>query len=578
MIKGFILIFLLGASATYCIAQHNKAKSAAIIVTGKVLSQADSNLVKELFFDGLHEKIVNNFQRASTNFNKVLEIDPANDAAMYELANIYHTQNQEADAERLIRMAVTVQPENNWYWLLLADIYKQTQNMAQLVPVFDELIRLSPANEDNYFDKANALLMQNKVNEATAVYNSIEKLYGSSEDLSNARQRILIQQGKPGKAAAELEKLVISNPSDLGNYLSLSEIYAKSGKRDQAIAVLQKAALADPANALVRLSLADHYRALNKPDDAFIELKVAFADPNLNIDDKVRIILSFFPQFADYKARAYADELASITAKTHPDDPKAFSVYGDVLYQEQKYSEAKEEYKKALVLNDQVYQIWEQVLRIDITESKFKDAITDGEAALAIFPNQAPLYLFSSIAYAQSGNHEKAIAYLKNAADLETENKDVISQIFSGMGDSYNALKRYSESDQAYEKALAADPDNSYTLNNYAYYLSLRGENLEKAAKMSKRSIELDPGNSSSEDTYAWILFRLKKYADALIWIEKAMISGKVVNAVQLEHYGDILFFLGNKEQALLQWTKARQAGSASEKLNQKINEKKYIE
>ena len=140
------------------------------------------------------------------------------------------------------------------------------------------------------------------------------------------------------------------------------------------------------------------------------------ADQNLNIDEKVRIILSFFPQFADYKARAYADELAFITAQTHPNEPKAFSLYGDVLFQEQKYPEAIAVYKKALVLNDQVYQIWEQVLRIDITESKFRDAIKDGEDALAIFPNQAPLYLFTSVAYAQMHNHEKAIAYLKNAA------------------------------------------------------------------------------------------------------------------------------------------------------------------
>ena len=550
----------------------------AVIVAGKVLSQADSNLVRQLYFDGLHGKIVNNFQLASEYFNRVIQIDPANDAAMYELANIFHTQNQDIEAERLIRNAVTVEPENKWYWLLLADIYKQTKNLTQLVLVFDELIRLSPDNEDYYFDKASALLMQNKVNDATSVYNQIEKFYGSSDDLTQARQRILIQQGKPAKAASELEKLIASNPNDLGNYLSLADIYAKGGNKDQAIAVLKKAVIIDPDNAIVRLSLADHYRALDKPEDAFIELKVAFSDPTLDIDEKVRIILSFFPLFADYKMRAYADELAAITSKIHPDDPKAFSVYGDVLYQEQKYPEAKEAYKKALVLNDQVYQIWEQVLRIDITESKFEEAIKDGEAALAIFPNQAPLYLFASVAYAQQHNHEKAIDYLKNAAALETEDKGIIAQIYSGMGDSYNALKRYRESDQAYEKALEIQPDNSYTLNNYAYYLSLRSENLEKAAKMSKRSIELDPNNASSEDTYAWILYKLKNYKEALIWIEKAMISGKEDSAVQLEHYGDILFFSGEKGKAMVQWQKAKKAGSSSEKLNKKINENKYIE
>ncbi len=132
--------------------------------------------------------------------------------------------------------------------------------------------------------------------------------------------------------------------------------------------------------------------------------------------------------------------------------------------------------------------------------------------------------------------------------------------------------------EEAYEKALEINPDNSYTLNNYSYYLSLRGENLEKAERMSKRSIQLDPGNPSSEDTYAWILFKLKKYRDAQTWIEKAISHNKNGSAVQIEHYGDILYHVGQKEKALQQWQKAISFGKASGKLELKINAKKYIE
>ena len=115
-------------------------------------------------------------------------------------------------------------------------------------------------------------------------------------------------------------------------------------------------------------------------------------------------------------------------------------------------------------------------------------------------------------------------------------------------------------------------------LNNYAYYLSLRGENLEEAERMSKMSLEIDPDNASSEDTYAWILFRLKKYADAKKWIEKSLQGKASNNATQQEHYGDILYFLGEKEKALEQWQNAKAQGSGSDKLEKKINEKKYID
>ena len=278
------------------------------------------------------------------------------------------------------------------------------------------------------------------------------------------------------------------------------------------------------------------------------------------------------------KARAYANELASIMVRVHPNEAKAFAVQGDVLFQERKYEQAQESYKKALAINDQVYLIWEQLLRIEVSRGEFQQAILDGNKALSIFPNQAALYLYTGIGYAQTRNYGKAATILKSALDLESEDNDVLLQIYSTLGDSYNALKKFKESDQAYTKALELDPSNSYVLNNYAYYLSLRGENLEEAEKMSKRSLEIDPDNASSEDTYAWILFRLKKYADAKKWIEKSLQAKTSKNATQQEHYGDILYLLGEKEKALEQWQSAKSQGSGSDKLEKKINEKKYID
>ncbi|HUH32640.1 MAG TPA: tetratricopeptide repeat protein [Daejeonella sp.] len=568
-----VIGFLLPAQSQ----EKGQGKSPVIIVVGKVLSPEDSMVVKQLYFDGLHAKRIGNTQLATDFFKRVVALDPANDAAMYELAAIYHSKNQDQDAEIQARNAVTVRPQNKWYWFLLSDIYKRTNNISELLPVIDELIKLEPGNQDHQFDKANALVIQNKISEASEVYNEIEKVYGPSDQLSEARQRVFIRQGKPKKAAAELEKQLQTNPEDIKSLLNLADIYNRSGDSGKSLEMLNKALTIDSGNVLVHLSLADTYRALKRYDDAFSELKLAFDNPTFSIDEKVRIILSFFPQFGDVKALEQAHELAAILTRVHPQDPKSFAVYGDVLFQEQKYDDAAGAYRQALKLNDRVYQIWEQLIRIDLSAGKYKEAVADGEEALSIFPNQAALYVLTAMAYAQTQQHEKAVSFLKNAASLESEDKEVLTQIYSGLGDSYNALKRYPESDKAYEKALEIDSKNSYTLNNYAYYLSLRGENLDKAETMSKLSISLDPGNPSFEDTYAWILFKLKKYKEALTWIEKAIGHSTNSNAVQLEHYGDILFQLAEKDKAVQQWQKAKAIGG-SDKLEQKINAKKYIE
>ncbi|MCB0739394.1 MAG: tetratricopeptide repeat protein, partial [Bacteroidetes bacterium] len=134
--------------------------------------------------------------------------------------------------------------------------------------------------------------------------------------------------------------------------------------------------------------------------------------------------------------------------------------------------------------------------------------------------------------------------------------------------------------DSCYDEVLVINPNDAYTLNNYAYYLSLRNENLEKAEKMSKRSNMLVENNSSFLDTYAWILFAEGKYEMAKEWIEKAitnMSKDGEDRPVLLEHYGDILFKLGELENALIQWQKALDAGGDKEILEQKIKNKALI-
>ncbi|WP_423147428.1 tetratricopeptide repeat protein [Rubrolithibacter danxiaensis] len=543
-----------------------------------MLTASDSAVIKNYFFEGLKAKSIQNFQLAGEYFRRVIEIDPGNGASLFELGNLYHNQNDESEAEHFAREAVTVDSDNEWYWLLLADIYKKTGNWPSLELVFTDLIRIDPQKTAYYFDKANVLLLQNKVNDAAKLYEIVEKRFGYSQELSSLKQRVFLKQGKTDKVIEEIEHQIKSNPADIRNYLLLSDLYLDAKKPANALTILQQAKSLDPDNPFTRISLADVYRNLGREAEASAELKDAFGNPALSIDTKVKIVLSYFPQFSNPARRNEAEELAVLIVKAHPGDPKAFSLYGDVLFQQNKLSEARNAYKNALKLNNQVYLIWEQLIRIEINLGEVDSVIKDGEEALSLFPNQAQLYLLTGLGYLQKNEFEIAITHLKNAEKLETENKEALAQIYSSLGDAYSGLKRNEESDQAYEKALQIDEDNAYALNNYAYYLSLRGSNLDKAEKMSLRSNELDPGNASFEDTYAWILFKQKKYKEAKLWIEKAINNDKKGSAVKLEHYGDILFHNGEQGKALEQWKKARDKGLKSKQLEKKINEKNYSE
>jgi Tfp pilus assembly protein PilF len=146
------------------------------------------------------------------------------------------------------------------------------------------------------------------------------------------------------------------------------------------------------------------------------------------------------------------------------------------------------------------------------------------------------------------------------------------------LGDAYNALKDFPNSERNYDEALLLDPKNEYVLNNFAYYLSLRKDKLEKAEKMSKLTLDLQPENINYLDTYAWILFQQGKYEDAKIYLQKAVSIGTDKSAVVFEHYGDVLFKLNDTTEAIKYWELANSKGGASEMIGKKLKEKKYYE
>ena len=573
-----IVVFLFSAFSPDCFSQTLDTTSRVVPVANKQLTSADSFVVKQLFFAALKEKTIENFIKASELFQSVVQMDPGNDAALYELANLKKMQNDYAGAQQLLEKAISVNKDNEWYWLALANCYEKDNALGKLENVFNELTRINPDKADYYMDKANAYYLDRKYDEALKIYDQVEQLTGPSDDLLANRQKIYLKQGNVNLAAKQLEQMIQANPSVIKYYLFLAELYNANNFNDKALKVLQTAEKINSNNGLVHLALAEIYRDKKNTDASYDELVSAFSIPELEIDQKIRIVLGYIPQFPDSNARASALGLSKILTIAHPDNARAYSVYADMLMQNDKVSEAKEMYKKSFLLNNHVYQVQEQLVRIELSQNAVDEAIADGETSLTLFPNQAWMNYLVGVAWFQKKDFNKAISFFKKVPSLEVEDKDLLSQSYFSLGDCYHSLRDNKDCDEAYDKSLLYNPDNIYTLNNYAYYLSIRGEQLEKAAQMSKRSNELKPNTASFEDTYAWILFKLKDFEKAKIWIEKALIDEKERSGLKTEHYGDIMFYLGDIDAAVENWKKAKAIGDNSPLLDRKINEKKYIE
>jgi len=565
-----VVIFLLSFSSC-----KTSQKEVSSVKKGD-LNDKDKMNFDFLFFNANKEKILGNFDLAETYFIQALKIDQNNAAALYEVANLYSFQKEKTKALVFSKKAASLEPTNVWYQLLYADCLKQSKQNAEVAVVYEKIVHNNPDKIDYYYELATAYMVANKPNDALKVYEKIDTHFGITEESCMSKLSIYKSLNNFDKALEQVQKLIKTFPKESKYYGMLGELYQSKGLNDKAFQAYSDLLKLDPTNAFVHLSLADYYRNQKQNDKAFNEIKIAFNSKDLDVDTKIKILLSYYSITETYKElKPDADTLCLILVNVHPDEAKAFAMYGDFLIRDKKLEEARVQYRKAIALDKEKYALWEQLMYIDSELNDLLSIEKESKEAIELFPNQPVPYLYNGDICIRLKKYKEAVEVLTEGKEFVINNKLILTRFYSLIGDAQNYLKNNEASDQAFDKALEVDPNNVTVLNNYAYYLSLRKVNLEKAESMSKRSNELEPNNNSYQDTYGWILFQSNKFDDAKVWVGKAIENGGRGNGTLLEHYGDVLFKLGEVENAVKYWMDAKKAGGASELIDKKIGDKK---
>jgi len=575
---SLLLVFVFSLSS--CVfGKKKKEDIAQAEYKNEVLSSKEAVDFDYLYLDALKDKILGNYNQALSKFGQAMRINPRVAPLHYEMSSIYFLTGNTERAIISGEFAVRYDKNNKWYKMSLAELYMQGGKPEKALPIYQELVKEEPANSDYIFNMASIYAMMKRYDDAIKSLDRLEQILGINPETSDQKKSLYLKMNKTDKAIKEIEKLVASNPSE-PNYLGvLAEIYAVNGMDEKAIEVYKRLIERDSTNAQVYFALADFYRNKREFDQSFLYLKKAFQNPFTPIDAKMGVLISFYDLSENNeKIKTQGYELCDLLINAHPDDAKGYSMLGDFLVRDQKYEEANVAFKKALDFDKSRYALWNQVILLASELEQTEQVYQLSKEATELFPFQPAFFLFNGISALQLKKYQEAVDVLKEGLVISIGNPTITEQMHATIGDSYQALKNFPASEEAYEKALKINPNNTYVLNNYAYYLSLRKANLTKAKQMAERVIALEPNNASYLDTYAWILFQAKEYKEALDWIERAIISGGASSAVILEHKGDIYFHLGEVEQAKIWWKKALDKEKQNKLLMKKIEDQKYYE
>ncbi|MEZ4798940.1 MAG: tetratricopeptide repeat protein [Flavobacteriales bacterium] len=573
------LLYILLATLTLSACGSKKLASGKVddgtLEPDQIKPQLDTRFQEKFFAAQLH-KSKGEVEKAYALFSECAEIEPNEPSVHFELARIEvfdHLDPQAALPH--INKSIEISANNEWYHRLRAEVYMSLGKYDLAAKEFAKVYQLNPADENALYDQATALLYINKYEDAIKVYDELEKNVGVYEELSFRKHELYMQQNKVDQAGQELVKLAEAFPTEARYWGIVAQFYQSVDEKAKSKQALDKMVSIDPDNGLVHYQLSEYYAAEGDDERSYEEIKAAFKTTDLSIDEKIMVMMKFYQLTeanAAYLPKAY--ELLDILTSVNKNEAKAFSIKGDFLYRDARDNEAVDAFLQALKLDETKSAIWEQTLNILYSTNRTEELIEKGTRAVELYPNNPLFYLYLGAGYEKQKNYDEAIFNWNIGKELVFDNGPLMGQFFSSLGAAYNAKKDYPKSDEAYDKAIKLLPFDLYLLNNYAYYLSLRKAKLDKAAEMSKKTVDAEPNNSSFLDTYGWILYQQEKYDQALIWIRKAIDNDRNPGGEVLEHLGDTLFKLGRKDEAIEQWKAAQQKGGASPAIDQKVSTK----
>jgi len=542
------------------------------------LSSEQRDLFDDYFYQAEAARQRNQVADAYKWYEKASALQPSSGNAWYQMARISLENNQLQRAWEQSQKAVQAEPTNYWFLHLYAQLSTQGQKVAVVKEAYEKLIQLKPQEATNYLEMANYFAQNGQPKSSVEYLDRLEKIIGPDLDITELKMELYQSMRKPEMALKEALKYQQTAPEDLTASMMLVKAYLQNNQRENAEKIL---VAQDQTCYQVQLFWADLYRKDQRIEDQWIAVEKAFRDDRMEVTEKVGILAQEMMFRTSESDRARLLKLAAEVVVKNPESGAAHALLADLYSQKEEWKNAAIHLQKALenLKEGQKMLLWQQYLNCDIQLQAYDSLVKHAQQAISQYPNQALFYFYQGVGHLQLKQHAEAVSALKNALGLTTDEKELRAEIYQNLGEAYQGLKKFSASEEAFETALSIVPDNIGLMNNYAYYLTLRKEKLDRAEEMAKKVVEKEPNQPSYLDTYAWVLFCKGKFAEALPLQLKAVQLGGEGNATLVEHLGDIYSQLGQKEKALEQWRKAKSLGAdRPEVLDRKLSAQTYME
>jgi tetratricopeptide (TPR) repeat protein len=522
---------------------------------------SNSSRYNAFFLEAICERAKGNSDAAFDLLRHCVEIDSTKSEAYYYLSQYYGALKQKDKAIACIEKAAALEPSNSTYQETLANAYINLHQYDKAAAVLESLYDKHRDRDDVLGVLIQLYEEQHEYESAIKTLTLLETVEGKSERLSYAKSNFYTQLGDKKAAIAEMKHLADQYPNDQ-NYRGLyANALFVNGQKKKALEIYDDILRIEPDNRNALMALLAYEKDEGDPDKADALTEKVLLSKNITSQDRILLMRQ---EIGQSEQEGGDSTRVLYLFRKMLDQPQ---MDADIAILCATYMNLKQ------MPNDTISGVLEQVLRVapDNAAARLQlvsyawqandmnRIISLCQDARQYNPDEMAFYYYQGIAYYREGQLDQALNAFHNGIGVITQQSDpdIVSDFYAVMGDILHQKGNDKEAFAAYDSCLVWKDDNYGCLNNYAYYLSEKGIQLDKAEQMSYRVIKAEPKNATYLDTYAWILFKQGRYTEAKIYIDQTLQCDSDTSAVLLEHAGDIYYFAGEKERAVDFWQQA---------------------
>lgn len=557
------------------------------IAGGKVpTAESTAKKVDFLFLEAQRQKALEHNTLYAELLESAYRLDTTQTYIGNELGYTYLMSGRIQEGYRLMQRHFATHPEDLYSSNFFGGVAMKSGDFESGLRVYSYLDSVYPHRPEIAFKHAEARAMKGDLDSlslrnALAILQRLEDKVGKSIDISAEKARYLSQLQDSAELLNEAGGLLQYSPMSVDSYLFAAQVNQLLGRGDTVMHYYGRAIDINPEDGRPYFMRAEYLRQTGDSIGFDREVFNVLANTDFPVDQKTELLKTYVADlYTDSLQRPRITEMFDLMIDRNPHEIDLRNLYASYLNLLGEYAPAAEQMEVIVDLDPSEPLRAAAVCQLYLSADSLDTALRKGLEYEKRFPDEPVIKFVTGTIYSLLGQPQKAIEATESALQqAEKQNADpaLRSDMLQSLADHYVLAGDTIAGFERYEKAIELNPENYLAMNNFAYFITLSGGDLDRAEDLSRKTIVARPTSPTELDTYAWVLFNKKDYKKAKEYIDRALGFMEREDAALLEHAGDVYYFNGLPSEALGFWERAASLDPDNRLLQKKIKHKTYF-